>query len=138
MSANLLGHDIDLKSDNILFRPEDVDAVINQELINDPSCSYDRPEGKPVYGGKVAFRSQPLPPWTGKGSKEVIGKMTAVLADFGHCTRTKGRSYKRRAVLILAYFLTSSLVAQTFPRDHSTIFLASPRGSHGVRMDYVR
>ncbi|KAG7531179.1 hypothetical protein FFLO_04538 [Filobasidium floriforme] len=74
----------DLKSDNILFRPEDVDAVINQELINDPSCSYDRPEGKPVYGGTIAFRSQPLPPWTGKGSKEAIGKMTAVLADFGH------------------------------------------------------
>ena len=62
-----------------------MDAVITQALVEDPSCSYDRPEGQPLYGGTIPFLSQPLPPWLGKGSPQSIGTMMAVLADFGHC-----------------------------------------------------
>lgn len=72
---------IDIKHDNILFRPIDVNAIIAHELVVTPSVSYDcRTEISPAI---VPIVSQGLSLPTDPLIRE--GYLEAVIADVGHC-----------------------------------------------------
>lgn len=73
---------IDIKHDNILFRPKALESVIAQELINSPSVCYDC--GTEICPPVVPVVSQALPPTNDKVIPEA--QLEAVLADVGHCT----------------------------------------------------
>ncbi|KAI0651498.1 kinase-like domain-containing protein [Trametes meyenii] len=70
----------DLKHDNILFRPLDLDAVVAHELVSNPSVTYDC--GTEVNPPVVPIVSQSLPLSTDAVINEEF--LDAVIADVGH------------------------------------------------------
>ncbi|EPS95820.1 hypothetical protein FOMPIDRAFT_1131692 [Fomitopsis schrenkii] len=70
----------DLKHDNILFRPQDLQTVITHELVENPSVTYDC--GTEVNPSVVPVLSQGLPLSTNASIHE--RHLDVVLADVGH------------------------------------------------------
>lgn len=80
----------DLKFDNLLFRPPNIDALIARELLLNPSRAYDM-EGEVRYGPaavKPVFASQPLPSWSREREADTLSEIDLVLCDFGFCKCT--------------------------------------------------
>ncbi|KAI0707314.1 kinase-like domain-containing protein [Earliella scabrosa] len=70
----------DLKHDNILFRPRDLQSVVAHELVSDPSVTYDC--GTEVSVSVVPVVSQGLPLSPDPSIHERL--LDVVLADVGH------------------------------------------------------
>jgi len=73
---------LDIKHDNILFRPSNLFEVVAHQLTNIPSTTYDC--GTELLPTVIPIVSQPLAATTGQIVPET--QLEGVLADVGHCT----------------------------------------------------
>lgn len=77
-------HILDLKPNNILIRPEQIESIITAELLDNPTLTKrNRPHYLPK--GLIRYWSQPIPPWLDV-SKHVVGDigLEVALVDLGH------------------------------------------------------
>jgi hypothetical protein len=75
---------LDLKPNNILIRPEQIESIITTELLDNPTLTK---RNRPHYLPKGLIRdwSQPIPPWLNV-SKHIVGDigLEVALVDLGH------------------------------------------------------
>lgn len=77
-------HILDLKPNNILIRPEQIEAIITAESLDNPTLTKrNRPHYLPK--GLIRYWSQPIPPWLDV-SKHIGGdiRLDVALVDLGH------------------------------------------------------
>lgn len=74
---------LDLKPNNILIRPEQIESIITAELLDNPTLTKrNRPHYLPK--GLIRYWSQPIPPWLDV-SNHIVGDIGLVaLVDLGH------------------------------------------------------
>jgi hypothetical protein len=75
---------LDLKPNNILIRPEQIESIITAELLDNPTLTkWNRPHYLPK--GLIRYWSQPIPPWLDV-SRHIVGDigLEVALVDLGH------------------------------------------------------
>lgn len=127
---------IDLKHDNLLFRPTDLANIIPHHLVADPSRTYSV-EG--VIGNgwapvTVHTATQPIPSWSREAEPKRLEDIELVISDFG-CGEQR---IKQCSCECSKEALYSCLDRQKYRESHPAQRVEGPGGSARVSVGWLR